>query len=166
MKCIKLLLLVFFFLIFKSKLFAQFPIQKDIKVGVEEIKIFMRKNKFTFFKQEIYKAKKFNPISRKHDIEVVLGIVLLFKEEVSVYITKNGYDNITGINYSCEHRELFKKLKNVMNFIDWQQIIKRPLNIPPSSTYEYNSLIIKVLNEDSSKGIYQIICDKEDQVFK
>lgn len=97
--------------------YSQIPIGKDVKKGKAELIAFMKTEGFTFFKESLEQAKKYNYETKKHDIPADKYYQILFKEEISISLYFNEYENIDAIYVRLNNN---KNKENFLNAIDFK----------------------------------------------
>ncbi len=145
---------LFLFLIVYSQISAQYVIGEDLTTGAVKIKQFMSKNKFTLFKEGKLILKDYNDETGKYDISVDRGSELKFKEEITIDLFKNEYDNIKSIGIYINSFQNWINLLPLLDFGNWIKISKDN----NSTTYTYKKYkIIEVMNLDLPSNKYQIL---------
>lgn len=90
--------------------FCQLPMKQDSIIGTMKMRKLMADNGFT-----LYKA---NEYPKRNRIEKTLN--LLYKEEVTVDIYFNDYNNIESIAIRTGNDKVIGKLKEIVGFNKWE----------------------------------------------
>ncbi len=90
--------------------YCQLPMKQDSLIGAEKMQKLMTDNGFTF-----YKANKYPKINSSGK-----ALELLYKEEVTVSIYFNEYNNIRSIAIRTGNDSVIDKLKKIVGFAKWQ----------------------------------------------
>jgi hypothetical protein len=96
--------LIVVFLIYNQLSFAQLPIGKDLKKGKSELQKIMEANNFHYLRQT--NGKNYS--------------VLFFKEEVTISIHSNTFENIESLNFSTGNNIILDKIKKIIEFSNWE----------------------------------------------
>ncbi|RPD90366.1 hypothetical protein EGM88_15685 [Aureibaculum marinum] len=83
---------------------SQLPIGKDLNLGKKEIKSVLKKYGFNYLKEQSGK-NYWN---------------LIYKEEFTVSIHSNLFENINSINIATGNDKIITKIKKIVNYQNWQ----------------------------------------------
>lgn len=156
MKTYLTIVLIYFFTL---NINAQIPIGKDIKIGKTEIINLLKKNGYTYLKETKDQVKRYNELTGKYDIFVNNFYKVYFKEEISLNIFYNEYENITdvyvilGDMYDGKSHLNREKILKIFKSNEWEFIKeKKSFYFQPNKYYIYKSFYIM----DSPNDMMQI----------
>jgi hypothetical protein len=103
-------------IILSQNTYAQLPLGNDLVKGKVKLLNIMKDNGFNFIKEA--------------NNETFYS--LFFKEEVSILIQFNVYENIELLNFSTGNRKILEKIKKIIDFNIWKYSYKRKINLNES----------------------------------
>jgi predicted small secreted protein len=101
---------------------AQMPIGKDIKEANIIVKSLMAEGSFTLFKEKYLMTKRYNEVTGLHDLPGDKYIYQTYKEEISISLWYNQFDNVETIWFEPYSHEHLEKLKKVLHYDEWLYI--------------------------------------------
>ncbi|MCG8183086.1 hypothetical protein [Tenacibaculum piscium] len=95
---------ILLFIFLNQTTFSQLPLGKDLKKGKLEILRIMKANNFHYMKQST--GKNYS--------------ILLFKEEITISINSNMFENIESLNFSTGNKKIINKVEEIIEFDNWE----------------------------------------------
>jgi len=102
----KKLFLTLLLILLSNVIIAQLPIKKELQKGITSVKKIMKNEGFHFVKETIDKNY----------------ILLLYREEFSISIFSNEFENIESINISTGNEIILKKIETIIDFNKWKYL--------------------------------------------
>ncbi len=137
--------LVLFGLIFCFNLFAQIPIGEDLNKGKTEIKNFLTSNGFNLIKESEQVSYLKNQSTGEFDIPKNYW-EQTYKEEMSIWITPNKYENIEEVYFFPENDKNRSKLLEILKFNEWEFLYDQKDFNGIDKVYKYNNYYALLLS--------------------
>lgn len=142
----KHILIFILFLGFYNISYSQFPVGKNMKIAVTELKQFLKTKGYNFLKT----YDNDNNLER-----------LDYSEEFSIMVGKNLYENVSYININTFKKKIFERLKTTFNFTSWTYVGELPnIDGELESIYLYKNYRIRIPHSD---GSFQFIVRLSDE---
>lgn len=109
-------------LIFSTNLLGQLPIGRNKNIGKSEVVSLFKANGFHYLKESVENLYSYNRETKKWDTPDGEYISILFKEEITVNIFYNKYQNITSIAIDFENIRNKNKILSFLKFSKWKLI--------------------------------------------
>ena len=117
----KIITLITFLLISIASI-GQLPIGKNKNSGKKEFIALLKSNGYHYLNESVQHLYGYNKETKKWDVPSEEYIEILFKEEFTVNIYYNKYDNIRSIAIDFENEKNKKKLLSIFNYNKWKLI--------------------------------------------